>query len=171
MIASCRDSLVAYWMKAMTRTLPVATYLYTINPIKHSPCCTQCDQGASQKESLSHFLSACPKFHHARTEAHNQICKVLAASLQKHFAAHWSPHSETPLSKTGLVLELVPTARVLRSGRQVWDSDTTVLQMTLGRWQPDFMAMLLDQRYTDCMIHLLKTCLRLAVELLKATDI
>ena len=87
-IASCRDSLVAYWMKAMTRTLPVATYLHTINPIKHSPLCTQCDQGGSQKESLSHFLSTCPKFHHARTLAHNQVCKVLAASLQKHLAAH-----------------------------------------------------------------------------------
>ena len=75
-IASCRDSLVAYWMKAVTRTLPVATYLHTINPIKHSPFCTQCDQGGSQKESLSHFLSTCPKFHHARTAAHNQVCKV-----------------------------------------------------------------------------------------------
>ena len=32
-IASCGDSLVAYWMKAMTQTLPVATYLHTINPI------------------------------------------------------------------------------------------------------------------------------------------
>ena len=81
-IASCRDSLVAYWMKAVTQTLPVATYLHTINPTKHSPFCTQCDQGGSQKESLSHFLSTCPKFHHARTAAHNQVCKVLAASLQ-----------------------------------------------------------------------------------------
>ena len=41
--------------KAMTRTLPVATYLYTINPIKHSPFCTQCDEGGGLKESLSLF--------------------------------------------------------------------------------------------------------------------
>ena len=27
-IASCIDSLVAYWMKMMTQTLPVATYLH-----------------------------------------------------------------------------------------------------------------------------------------------
>ena len=127
-------------MKAIFQTLPVATYLHTINPIKHPPLCTQCDQGGSQKESLSHFLSTCPKFHHARTAAHNQVCKVLAASLQKHLAAHWSLHRETPLSKTGLVLELVPTSIVLQSGRQVSDPDTTALQMSLGRWQPDFMA-------------------------------
>ena len=35
---------------------------------------------------------------------------------------------------------LVPTAIVLQSGRQVSDSDTAALQMSLGRWQPDFMA-------------------------------
>ena len=54
-IANCRDSLVAYWKKAMTQTLPVATYLHTINPIKHSHFCTQCDQGGSQKERFSHL--------------------------------------------------------------------------------------------------------------------
>ena len=53
--------VVAYWMKAVTQTLPVATYLHSINPIKHSPLYTQCDQGGSQKESLTHFLSTCPK--------------------------------------------------------------------------------------------------------------
>ena len=71
-IASCRDPLVAYWMKEMTWTLPVAaTYLNTINPIKHPPFCTQCDEGGCLKESLSHFLSASLKFHHARTAAHS----------------------------------------------------------------------------------------------------
>ena len=44
-IANCRDSLVAYCMKAMNQALRVATYLHTINPIKHSHVCTQCDQG------------------------------------------------------------------------------------------------------------------------------
>ena len=86
-ITSCRDSLVAHWLKAVTRTLPVATYLHTINSIKHSPFCTQCYQGGSHKESLSHFLSTFPKFHHARTAAHNQVCKDLAALLQKHLVS------------------------------------------------------------------------------------
>ena len=48
-IASWRDSLVAYWMKAMTQTRPVATYLHTINLSKHSPFCTQCDQSLSKR--------------------------------------------------------------------------------------------------------------------------
>ena len=62
-------------------------------------------------------------------------------------------------SQTGLVLELVPTAIVL-SGRQVSDSDTAALQMSLGRWQPDFLKILYstkkllsDQRYADSLIH------------------
>ena len=113
--ASCRDSLVAYCMKEMTQTLPVATYLHTINPIKHSPLCTHCGQGGSQKESLSHFLSTCNKYYHARIAAHNEVCKILAALLHKHLAAHWYLHHETQLSQTGLVLELIPTAIVLQS--------------------------------------------------------
>ena len=96
--------------------------------------------GKMSKKSLSHFLSACPKFHHAWTEAHNHVCKVMAASLYKYLAAHWSLHSETLLSQTGLVLELVPTAIVLQSGRQVSDSDTAALQMSLGRCHSDYMA-------------------------------
>ena len=35
-IASCRDSFVDDWIKAMTQTLPLATHLHTINPTKHS---------------------------------------------------------------------------------------------------------------------------------------
>ena len=132
------DNPVAYFA-----TIPQSTfqqYLHTVNPINHSPLCTQCDQGGSQKESVSRFLSTCPKFHHARTAAHGQVCKVLATSPHKHLAAHWFLPLETPLGQTGLVLELVPAAIVLQSGGQVSDSDTTALQMSLGRWQAGFMA-------------------------------
>ena len=166
-IASCRDSLVAYWKS--TRTLPAATYLHTIN--------------VAAKKKVFHIFSVpgttttCPKFQHARTAAHNQVCKVIAASLQKHLAAHWSLHSETPLSKTGLILELVPAAIVLQSGRLVSDSDTTALQMSIGRWQTDFIAMshptkklLSDQRCADRLIHVLKTCLRLIVKSYRHTN-
>ena len=61
---------------------------HTINPTKHSLTCIPCGQGGCQKKFLSHFLSTCPKFHHARTVVHNQVCRLLAASRCKHFAAH-----------------------------------------------------------------------------------
>ena len=35
-ISSCPDSVVIYWMKAMTQTLPVATYTQMMNQTKHS---------------------------------------------------------------------------------------------------------------------------------------
>ena len=85
-------------------------------------------------------LSICPKFHHARTAAHNQVCKVLATSLQTHLATHWSLFKETPLRSTGLVLELVPTDVVLQSGRHIPDSEAAAAEMSLVRWQPDFIA-------------------------------
>ena len=103
-IARCRDSLVAYWMKAMIQMLPSVHNKSN----KHSPFCTHCGQGGSQKESLPHFLSTCPKFCLGRRAAHNQVCKVLTASLHKHLAAHLSLYLEILLSQTGLVLELVP---------------------------------------------------------------
>ena len=56
-ISSCKDSVVSYWMKAMTQTLSVATYLHRIKQMKHSPCCTHCSQDGSQKESVLHFFN------------------------------------------------------------------------------------------------------------------
>ena len=118
----------------------MATYLHRINQTKHSSCCSHCSQDGSQKESLSHFFSICPKFHHARTAAHNQVCKVLATSLRTHLATHWSLFKETRLSSTGLALELVPADVVLQSGRHIPDSDAAAAEMSLVRWQPGFIA-------------------------------
>ena len=39
-----------------------------------------------------------------------------------------------------MLLELVPTAVVLKSGRHISDSDVSEAEMSLGRWQPDFIA-------------------------------
>ena len=105
-------------MKMMAQMFPVATYLDTINLIKHAPFCTHCGQGGSQKESLSHFLSTCPKFCHARKVAHNQ------GSSSHHFIS-----TRLCVAWCGAWIQT-----------QVSDSDTAALQMSLGRWQPDFMA-------------------------------
>ena len=73
-IWSCQDSVVSYWMKAITQTLPVTTYLHRINQTKHTLFCTHCSPDDSQKENLLHSF-ICPKFHHIRTAAHTQVCK------------------------------------------------------------------------------------------------
>ena len=102
-IASCRDSLVAYWMKAMTQTLPVVTYLHTINPLKHSPFCTQCDQGGSQKEKFFHIFSV---------PVLNFI--TLGQQLTIKSARFWQLHFRTIWQLTG------PFTVKLRSARQGW---------------------------------------------------
>ena len=105
--------------------------------LKHSAFCTLYSQDGSQNESLSHFLSTWPKFHQAQRAAHYQVCKVLATSLPKHLAAHWSLYQETPLRQTGLVLALVPTVAVLnQSGRHIFDSDAAAAEMSLVRGVP-----------------------------------
>ena len=80
-------------------------------------------------ESLSHFFSICPKFHQARTAEHNQVCKIFATSVRKHLAAHWSVFHENPLRSTGLVLELILTDVVLKSGRHISDSDNAAAEI------------------------------------------
>ena len=59
-IASCRDSLVAYLLGESNNLDPSCGDISAHNQSnKHSPFCTQCDQGGSQKESLSHQLVVC----------------------------------------------------------------------------------------------------------------
>ena len=61
------------------------------------------------------------------------------------------------------MLELVPADVVLKSGRHIPDSDAAAAEMSLVRWQPDFIAisytskkLLLDQRCADRPTHVLK---------------
>ena len=146
---------------------------------KHSPSCTHCGQGGSQKESLSQLLSTCPKFCLARRVAHNQVCKVLTASLHRHLAAHLSLCFEILLSQTGLVLELVPhcnsTAARKASLRfrhcSITSESWKMANLILWQYPTPTRTLLLHQRYADCLIHALKTCLRLMVERCRQTNL
>ena len=101
----------------MSGTYPVNAYLYRIKKVK-SPNCTFCDRG--DRETISHFLKVCPKFHHARTAAHNRVFKL----LQRHASTHWNLVEETPMYVTGLRLQDVPTVEVQQAGRAVQDSQS-----------------------------------------------
>jgi hypothetical protein len=56
-IAKCDDSTVRCWMKTMSGTYPVSSYLHRIKKVD-SPKCPHCNHG--QVETLSHFLKICP---------------------------------------------------------------------------------------------------------------
>jgi hypothetical protein len=76
----CDDSTVRCWMRTMSGTDPVNSYLHRIKKVD-SPKCQHCNHG--QVETLSHFLKICPRFHHARIVVHNKVLHQLYQQLQK----------------------------------------------------------------------------------------
>ena len=150
-IAKQSSSEIRCWMQAMTGTYPVATYLHRIGRAA-SRQCLFCNSG--QDDTLSHFLSVCPRFHDARTAAHNQIRSKLSAVLKKSLLGNWKLFEETPMLATGLQLRRVHTAQVQQSGRPVRDTDTAAGDMALGRWRPDLLAV----SYSRHKIAILELC-------------
>ena len=72
----------------MAQTLPVATYLCTINQEKTLSFLYQGGPGGSQKESL-HILSTCSKFHYARTALSQQLTIKSLRAWQLPLANIW----------------------------------------------------------------------------------
>jgi hypothetical protein len=72
-----------------------------------------------QVETLSHFLKKRPQFHHARIVVHNKVLQELYQRLQKQVTSDWRLLEESPMSRTGLSIALVPTTLVQEAGREV----------------------------------------------------
>ena len=114
------------WLKCMTGTYPVQTYLQRIG-ITQSSICPHCDERVP--ETLTHFACLCPKFREARTPAHNQVRDVITSFLAATLRPEWTLFEETRVAKTGLILRL-PS---LLNG--------DVGHGQLGRRQPDWILM------------------------------
>ena len=136
-IVKSSDSEVRCWMQAMTGTYPVASYLHKIGKAV-SMLCQHCSSGAN--ETLSHFLSVCPRFHDARTAAHNQIRARLSSSVKRHLPSTWKLYEEAAMLRTGLRMRPVSSVRVRETGRLISDADLEAGRMSLSRWQPDLVA-------------------------------
>ena len=119
-IQRCAPAEYRIWLKCMTGTYPVQTYLNRIGVAK-SPICPHCPEAVP--ESLTHFACVCPQFREARTSAHNQVRDVITSFLRTHVGPAWKLYEETPMAQTGLVLR--PT------------DHTTIEQ--IGRRQPDWL--------------------------------
>ena len=63
-------------------------------------------------EAIYHFVKVCPKFHHARTAAHNRVLQALFKLPQRYALADWKRVEETPMYLTGLRLQEEPTAEL-----------------------------------------------------------
>ena len=114
-IQRCAPAEYRIWLKCMTGTYPVQTYLNRIGVAK-SPICLHCPEAVP--ESLTHFACVCPKFREARTSAHNQVRDVITSFLRKHVGPAWKVYEETPMAKTGLVLRPTDHATIEQIGRR-----------------------------------------------------
>jgi hypothetical protein len=100
-IRCCRPTEYRVWLKCMTGTYPVQTYLQRIG-VAQTPICLHCDEKVP--ESLTHFACLCPKFREARTSAHNQLRDVITSFLISTLRPEWTLFEETRMAKTGLIL-------------------------------------------------------------------
>ena len=101
-ISAQPDSLVRLWMQAVCGLYPTMARLHRILPSKfRSANCTWC--GANVPETLCHFVSVCPKFHHARTAAHNRTWQTIVTDLKRSTLPSWQFFVESTIGETGLL--------------------------------------------------------------------
>ena len=151
-VSRCSEAEYRTWVKVLSGTYPVQEYLHRIKKAS-SPTCPHCTTG--DKETLTHFVSCCPRFHDARTLAHNKVRAMFSTSLSRYIPSGWKLREETPMAATSLTLHPVPTACVLAAGRTLPVDAGEV--MSLGRWQPDLIA-ISHQRRKIALIDLSRPC-------------
>jgi len=77
-VSSMSDSTVRLWIQAVTGQYPTTSRLHKMFPHRYpSAACPWCQpRGAGTpsivQDTLCHFLTMCPRFREARTEAHNR---------------------------------------------------------------------------------------------------
>ena len=132
-IARCKEAEYRIWLKAMSGRYPVQTYLHRVKLVP-SPHCIFCP---GIPETLLHFACTCPQFREARTAAHNRVRHRLYTSLSTLLPRSWTILEETPLSQTGLHLDLVPAHCMLAAGRTLPEGHGDMIN--IGRLQPDMI--------------------------------
>ena len=85
-ISNWEDSVVADWMKAMTQTLPVATYLNTINMTKYAPSVPNAVSLSVRRKAFCTALGPILNF----TMLGQQSTIKYITSLSKHLSDYWS---------------------------------------------------------------------------------
>ena len=85
-VASASDATIRCWIKLMSGTYPTATYLHRIGRTE-SNICPHCDHRVP--ETPGHFACVCPKFHNARTVAHDLCWENVSSFIEKHSLLSW----------------------------------------------------------------------------------
>jgi len=132
-VSRCCEAEYRVWVKAMTGRYPVQTYLHRVKLVS-SPNCPFCP---GVRETLTHFACICPQFREARTAAHNRVRKTICTFLTKLLSKQWTIYEETPMSQTGLRLELVSAACMEAAGRPLPEHHAELV--SVDRLQPDMV--------------------------------
>jgi ribonuclease HI len=127
-LAHSSSSAIRCWIKAVCGIYPTADYLHRIkaNPSSNCPFCLV------EQDSLAHFTCFCPRFHHARTKAHNRCWSQIMKRLQPQLPDGWTLLVETPMCMTGLEMQ-----KILITDNNL---DNTPQLKDLRMWRPDAVA-------------------------------
>ena len=135
------DSLVRLWMQTVSGLYPTTARLHRMFPAKYlSPVCPNCNMGVP--ETLCHFLTVCPRFRAARTEAHNRCWLAIMQRLQRLAPPGWQFHVDKPLANTGLRITLpsLPAERRSEASTAIQAGTRGPDLANLAQWRPDSIA-------------------------------
>ena len=163
------------------QTLPVATRLPYCTQSYHSlPSVPNGARMVVRRKVFCTSLASntnCPnlKFHYARTAVYNQVCRVLATSLCKHLADHWTLYQGKQLIETRLTFEIFPMQLLSRAegkfGFTVCCSQNESLKV--ATWFYIYYIpqrkLILDQEVQTTLIHELKNCQRPMIKCYRCT--
>ena len=139
-IGSMPDSTIGLWMQAVTGQYPTTARLHKMFPLKYpAATCPWCQLGVP--ETLCHFLTMCPRFREARTEAHNRCWRAIMRTLVGAWPTGWQVYIDKPMSDTGLLAPLGEPQNALpaRDGAPA-DTQGDRPPLNLLRLRPDAVA-------------------------------
>jgi len=112
------DSTVRLWMQSVGGLYPTAARLHHMLPALYpTAICHKCNMGVP--ETLSHFLTVCPGYREARTEAHNRSWASVMQVLVRAAPEGWQFFHDQPMANTGLILESPRADRADAQGRRL----------------------------------------------------
>ncbi len=91
-------------------------------------------------ETMGHFLTQCPRFREARTEAHNQCLRAITRKLVEILPTDWQFYHDTPISATNLLGLLVEASTALRTMGGATERQGSRSTSNLLRLRPDAVA-------------------------------
>jgi len=137
-VAKMPDSTARLWMQTAMNQYPTAARLHKMFPEKYRsaacPWCRQAELGDSViLETLNHFLTVCPKFREARTEAHNKSWREILREITRAASTDWQFFEDKPIRD----LNLLPHSEGSPPGNEQLDQQSATQVSNIHNLRPD----------------------------------